>query len=195
MITEQQTRDILYRYPIGMVLDSTDTESLKEVVSNHPRANEKIGSGISHFTVEDAGYGTRCFYIHHTDGTCIDFSFIKCFKKSPKDFPTAARRAIEDQIREFRNTLPDTFTCPINGTPLTPSTAHIDHAPPMTFRQIIKSFIKTYDVDVQNISYDRSGIGVSFNDPLLSFLFTQFHKEKAILRAISKEANLSLPKL
>ena len=195
MITEQQTREILYKYAFGRVLDSSDTEALKEVINNHPRAKEKIGSGISHLTVEDAGRNTRCFYIHHTDGTCIDFSFIKCFKKSPKDFPASARRAVEGQIYEFRDTLPTTFLCPINGMALTPATAHIDHVPPMTFKQIIALFIKEHQIDIKNVSYDRSGIGVRFNDSVLAFLFAEFHRKHAVLRAISKEANLSLPRI
>lgn len=185
----EQVRTVLYSYDIGTFLSDSDRELMMRVIERHPNAKEKIGSGIKNINVEHSGYGTRCFKIHRTDNSVIDFSFIKCFKKSPKDFPASARRAVEYQIREFRDTLPNSFMCPINGTFVTRKTAHIDHAPPMTFKQIVMLFEKP-----DSIEYDHSGIGVYFVDQELAHRFAEFHKKHATLRGISKEANLSLPR-
>jgi hypothetical protein len=55
---------------------------LVALVSRHPRAGEKIGVGIRHFTVEPTLHRTRCFYLTRTDGTETDFSYFKCVRGS-----------------------------------------------------------------------------------------------------------------
>ena len=45
-----------------------------------PRAAEKIGVGVKHFTVEKAKGGTQSFYIIRVDDLRDDFSFGKCLK-------------------------------------------------------------------------------------------------------------------
>jgi len=57
-----------------------NNEVLRALVTMHPRAAEKIGPGIQHFTVEHALHGTRCFYITRVDGTRTDFSYLKCLR-------------------------------------------------------------------------------------------------------------------
>lgn len=53
---------------------------LCDLVSRHPRAAEKIGKGIDHFTIGVGLYGTRCFYLNRVDGSRTDFSFMKCVR-------------------------------------------------------------------------------------------------------------------
>jgi hypothetical protein len=53
---------------------------LRALLSRHPRATEKIGPGIKHFTVEHAQHGTRCFYLTPVDRTKADFSYFKCVR-------------------------------------------------------------------------------------------------------------------
>jgi hypothetical protein len=53
---------------------------LCDLVARHPRAAEKVGTGIHHFTVEPAMGGTRCFYVTRADGTKVDFSTLKCVR-------------------------------------------------------------------------------------------------------------------
>jgi hypothetical protein len=48
----------------------------------HPRAKEKIGKGIDHFTVEYSVRGRRCFCLTRIDGTKTDFSFFACVQGS-----------------------------------------------------------------------------------------------------------------
>lgn len=72
---------ILNKQQLMTPIPGVDSNSfLRSLVQLHPRAAEKIGVGIQHFTVEPAKGGTRCFYITRIDGTRTDFSFMKCVR-------------------------------------------------------------------------------------------------------------------
>lgn len=191
-ITKNQVRDILYSYGIGSILTSEDQRILEQVLQKHHHAAKKIGTGVDYFSVNDGFYGTRCFYVHRTDGTRIDFSFLSCFTKPKNDFAKAARKSVEPFIMNFRYSLPEKFNCPILGIPIMRKNCHVDHIAPLTFKNIIAQFLDIYKP--QNIQYDYSGIGVSFIDKQLEKEFIQFHAIVSNLRGISKKANLSLPK-
>lgn len=193
--SKEDIRTMLYVYEIGTTVSASDTATLSELLLSHPRAEEKIGSGVVGFTVEEGGYGTRCFFVHRTDCTRVDFSYLSCFrKKQPDLFSKAARKSIEPSVALFRDTLPASFECPILHIPIMRRTAHIDHAPPNTFRRIVQLFIEEFGVRIENVRYDRTGIGVIFLDTDLADWFRDFHDEHAVLRGISKKANLSLPR-
>lgn len=183
-------RAILHSYELGARVSQEHFNILYALLQNHPNVKEKIGTGVHYFSVGNGDYGTRCFYIHRNDNTFIDFSFNACFGRKVDDFSKAARRAVEPSIKKFRITLPESFPCPIDGSALTRWSAHIDHAPPNTFRQIVKQFKKPKD-----IQYAHDGIGVSFIDEKLAESFVAFHDSIATLRGISKEANQKLPKI
>lgn len=68
---------ILYSHDLRVPITGDDHEFLMELLKKHPRVTEKTGSGVTHFTVEPAQGGTRCFYITRTDDTRDDFSFLK----------------------------------------------------------------------------------------------------------------------
>ena len=63
---------------------------LLALLDRHPRAAEKIGSGVEKITFGEhkTFVGTQCFFIHRKDGTVEDFSFRKCiqaiFPSQPK---------------------------------------------------------------------------------------------------------------
>jgi hypothetical protein len=71
-------QEVLYRRPLLAVIDGDDHEFLLELLSLHPRASEKIGDGVKHFTVEKAKGGTQCFYITRRDDSREEFSYGKC---------------------------------------------------------------------------------------------------------------------
>lgn len=72
-------RQLLNREPLATVREPFHS-FLCDLVSRHPRAAEKIGAGIDHFTIGIADYGTLCFYLHRVDGTRTDFSYLKCVR-------------------------------------------------------------------------------------------------------------------
>ena len=68
--------------PLKVAIPEPHHSFLRALISQHPRAEEKIGKGIGHFTVEHAAHGTRCFYLTRVDGTRTDFSYLKCIQGS-----------------------------------------------------------------------------------------------------------------
>ena len=69
---------MLYRYDLGDKIAPDDAAILKIVLARHPEATQKIGCGISHFSVRSADFGTRCFWVNRTDGSTERFSFRAC---------------------------------------------------------------------------------------------------------------------
>lgn len=71
-------REILNSAPWGVPLQGDTHEFVRGLLDRHPRAAEKIGSGVVHFSVNSDGNGNRCFYIHRLDGgEPLHFSYQK----------------------------------------------------------------------------------------------------------------------
>lgn len=71
-------KGLLNSQPLMVAIPEPHYSFLCALISLHPRATEKIGKGIDHFTVENALHGTLCFYLTRVDGTRTDFSYFKC---------------------------------------------------------------------------------------------------------------------
>jgi hypothetical protein len=71
-------KELLNSQPLKAAIPEPHRSFLFALVSRHPRAAEKAGAGIGHFTVGHALHGTRCFYLTRIDGTRTDFSYFKC---------------------------------------------------------------------------------------------------------------------
>jgi hypothetical protein len=71
-------QELLNSQPLRVAIPEPHHSLLCALISRHPRATEKIGPGIKHFTVDHALHGTRCFYLTRVDGTRTDFSYFKC---------------------------------------------------------------------------------------------------------------------
>lgn len=72
-------RAMLYKYDLGDRILASDEEILKNLLTMHPEASEKIGVGIGSFSVRTADYGTRCFWVNRIDGSTEKFSFRACY--------------------------------------------------------------------------------------------------------------------
>lgn len=71
-------KDILNRYRPGDRVSHDDSIDLAALLTRHTEANKKIGSGVDHFEVMSAEYGTQCFCIVRKDGSSEDFSYVHC---------------------------------------------------------------------------------------------------------------------
>jgi hypothetical protein len=69
---------MLDKYDLGDRVSVDDTVVLKGALARHPEAAAKMGSGITHFSVRTADFGTRCFWVNRTDGTTVKFSYRSC---------------------------------------------------------------------------------------------------------------------
>lgn len=73
-------RDMLNRYDIGDKVSIADEDVLRAALMLHPKADEKIGCGITHFSVRSADFGSKCFWVNRPDGTTEKFSYATCIK-------------------------------------------------------------------------------------------------------------------
>ncbi|NHK27925.1 DUF3223 domain-containing protein [Parvularcula flava] len=71
-------RTMLNSYELEQRVSEKDQSFLLDAIRNHPESEEKIGSGIDHFFVRRADYGTRCFWIRRVDGSEERFSYKSC---------------------------------------------------------------------------------------------------------------------
>ena len=71
-------RAMLKRYKPGDHVSDSDCKDLASLLERHPKHEEKIGVGISHFEVQIADYGTQCFRAVRTNGTRAQFLFHSC---------------------------------------------------------------------------------------------------------------------
>ena len=60
--------DLLYDQPLKVAIQEPHHSFLIALLSMHPRAEEKIGKGIDHFTVVNSLRGRRCFRLTRIDG-------------------------------------------------------------------------------------------------------------------------------
>jgi Protein of unknown function (DUF3223) len=76
----EHVRGILHKYNPGDRVATSDEALLRALLLRHPDAPEKIGTGISHFSVSKDIFGTQHFNVHRLDGTAVDFSFYACIR-------------------------------------------------------------------------------------------------------------------
>lgn len=206
---------MLGRYADGQVVeDRADHEDLVALLERYDASitdgPSKTGIGISHFTrtrnIENC-YSTSSFWVHRTDGTSTDFSYIAAVNGKPKgpsqEFYDACREAVQaDLLAAKRRHFQDhgdasgRVPCEITGDLIVFEEAHLDHAWP-PFGQIVASFraargwtqaipagIVTLPADAQTKS--------RFVDATVADEFRQFHHQLAMARVVHKSANLSM---
>lgn len=195
-------RNILYSCKINTPLYGTYYNDMIELFGYHPDYVEKTSSfpdtWIPTITVGITEWNNRCFYISDNGMNPIDFSFIACIdgaKSNYHNFTSSCRRAIDDDIVTFKTAFFNTEQkkyCEITGEQINYNTSHVDHIIP--FKTLVDNFIKTYYIDVDKVHYTFS-IGVSFflydvNTKRIMDTWIDYHRENALLRVISANANL-----
>lgn len=193
-----RAREILNRATIGQPIAGDAESFLRDLVTLHPEAEDKIGCGIDRFEVRQNEWKGRTFWLVRLDGTETDFSFLKCLTPptAEQDFAHACRCCVVDQILAFKNAIFDrspSIECPVTGEALTRQTAHIDHAPPNTFRELVARFAAQIpDIRAAVKPTADGDLRTTFADPSVAARFSEFHRANATLRAVSRRANLSV---
>ncbi|TVU39364.1 hypothetical protein EJB05_12777 [Eragrostis curvula] len=89
-------QNLLRKYPLNGLVKEPEKSHLMEALKFHPRADEKIGSGVTEFKVIGLNPNhpsTRCFILQRNDGTTEDFSYNKCV--------LGAANSISPQLRSY----------------------------------------------------------------------------------------------
>jgi hypothetical protein len=107
---------------------------------------------------------------------------------------TAARQEVRGQIDNFRSSITFPAPCAITGELIRKADTHIDHMHPLSFQDLLESWLKQGVSDWESIKVtwrmDRGQKQFVFKDPLVSESWRGYHQENAILRPVSKKQNL-----
>jgi uncharacterized protein DUF3223 len=69
---------MLGRYALWATISGEDADDLRELIKRHKDVSDKVGTGIRSFKIIKDEYKGCCFGIERTDGTTVDFSYIRC---------------------------------------------------------------------------------------------------------------------
>lgn len=192
-------------YHTERIVDKRSEKILVNLVFiNHPEYERKKGCGIDHLEVRNDCYGGKCFWIVRTDGTETDISFTTAirynngisYKYKIDTIIAACRNAILPEIFKFRNEITVPFKCPITGETITDKhLIHIDHYD-MDFKSVFDMWVKGKDIDELYKKTRTSSVDGDmrtwFDDKDLVNDFIGFHDTHTHLRAVSRDANLSV---
>lgn len=196
-------REILNSTRWGVPLEGDAHEFVRSLLDRHPRAAEKIGSGVSYFTVNSDRNGDRCFYIHRLDGgEPQHFSYKKSLlgKDDLRSLVVGAlNRAIDEQIWGFRDSelAKGPRICEYTGAPITKESYHVDHHNP-TFYELYTQWLSISGLAIADIRISEGSdneIGRRMTDQVQKESWQQFHRAYARLRLLSPLGNLSAAKI
>src|SRR5438105_1111764 len=115
-----------------------------------------------------------------------------------KLFKTAARRAVEKEIINFKHNIfyrfQDTngkIKCAISGELIGKENADVDHIPPSTFDRIVKDFITERNLDIGSVIFtsgDIYKVSKAFADESIQRDFASYHNQVCKLRIIERTA-------
>lgn len=116
--------------------------------------------------------------------------------QSLKNMQNAARTAIEEQVRNFRDTnLKAGVVCEITGVSLSRDCSHVDHCSPQTFDALLSAFCEQESLHSDAVEVDsKYGVIPVFADKTLASEWSEYHAEHAKLRLLSPAAHRALKK-
>ena len=208
--SEYRTKSAVAEVCRSIIAAATDYQPLTkehsrfvaELFRRHPEYLEKSFPGIRAFSVatDSRWRTTRHFIVQRIDGTSIDFSWKICIDgKLPErriDVLASMRDAVADQILSFRDAefLGDgLLRCPITSERIRKNDCHIDHVFPRTFLTLANDWLKRSNLSFDQIQLVRSadGYGWALTDFEQTSFWQSFHRINAVLRVVSRRANLS----
>lgn len=197
---ERRARAILHAGPAPRQLDGTDAAFIADLLTLHPKADEKT-RGMRALWVKANMFGEPGFFVERHDGHFVDFSYKKCL--TPASVRTQAyaalRRGIAEQVHAFKvRAFSEGFvalryaTCALTGELLTWEDAHVDHAYPQTFTALVAAWFAERgetEADVP-VGAHPSGQGVVLCDPDYLAAWRAWHAERAVLRVVRDRLNV-----
>lgn len=192
------------------ITDSRHIDVLSAILSIHPNASSKSGSGVSYFYIDhvattpgvQAAADDIGFWVMDTDGNIADFSYVEAISPSDqkKKVTSALRAAIEDLrtgYRDARFSLGVPVLSDVSGSPFTRrSDASVIYRMP-TFSQLAYRFAESeggWDA-VEVVAGERSPfIGDELKDPDVRIRWRDFFKTHAVLELATKSEGASRPR-
>jgi hypothetical protein len=202
MDAEAHIKGILDTSTWGVPLLGEIHEFVLSLLYRHPRSTEKIGTGISHFTVNSDGNGDRCFYVHRPGESPQHFSYVKSLngRDDTRSLVLGAlNRAIDEQVWAFRDAelARGPQYCPYKGVLITKDQYHVDHPNP-TFFELHTAWFAVTGLQYEEIKLSAGSgneIGRNMTDAAQKLSWQDYHQAHAQLRLLSPRANLSDAKI
>ncbi len=197
---------MLARYEDGVTITQSDSGHLAAILANHPEASDKMGCGIARFYKDKVNKWSSCFWLERLDGTKTDFSYRHCIDgKAPTlehEFLNACRQAVRDDLMAAKADMLDKIgiadrmvQCAVTGEIVPFANAHLDHAAPLTFEVIVKTFLAAHNITPtrEDLSSPQDGQWITrFTNRKLEEMFREYHNRMAVLRIVSQQANAQL---
>lgn len=206
-LIEKRCQEIRDETPDGANVPAEGFSFLIQLFRYHDEWHEKSYPGVSSISTQTTEHGSRGFLLNRTDGSQIDISFPHAIKLIPtsrtaaltpqslQDYKAAARTAVQDQVREFRDkALLSTPSCPINNHRLERGNCDVHYPPPDTFESLLFRFTQANGITPLTVDVISSGTVAKFRDVALSAKWAAYHLINAKLQLVSKDGRRSLPK-
>lgn len=211
-VSEEHLDDLidLINYNISLyskeIPDKSDVEvaNIEEEIITSEEATDSSEEEvfIEDIRIAKVQYDSKCFEVVYTDSTTCLMSYILYLSRTKpdpaKDFNRACRNAIQNDMRLVKlryfqlNSKKGHVKCQETGELHKWVDLVVDHRQPNTFSMIVERFKELKQIDVDKIEYDfDEGNKLLFKDKSLMQDFVDYHKEKANLRVVKKEKNLS----
>lgn len=201
---ERHVRSIIEQHDVGSLLGDDESVFLLDLLQRHHRAAQKIGIGIASIRVDlnTEWKPTKMFTLIRRDGSETDFSYRACIypRNKTQDFQEACRQAVIADVLQFKRDYylrqADAFNrvqCVVSRKFIDWNQAHVDHDQPWPFREIVKAYRieRNIDIDAVDLIGDEDGESqYRFRDAAIVADFQEFHRQRARLRVIGREANL-----
>ena len=196
-------QEVITKYPRGGVLNPVDASFFFDVLALHPRSQQKIGSKVKQFEIrKNPIYPNMSVYLVREDRTSTEFSWRKCIEGEAKGElqKEALREAVAYQIIAFRDQQlmsGQALFCPVTRERITFENYHVDHVTPSTFDQLVADWLRSEGIALEDVRITPSldnEYGRKMTAPEQIASWTQFHTSRAVLRMMTKEGNLRLPK-
>ena len=206
---------LLHRYQDGQrIADPADHIDLVALIERFDSVLNAVGEPtkgagqVAHFERRlniGTGWSTSGFWVVRQDDTETDFSYINAVKGKPKgrsqDFYNACRQAVAlDLVLAKKQAFAQygdnqgRVECDLTGKMVTIDDAHLDHTWPY-FSHMVSGFraARGWSRDIPDgiVSAPADGqTTATFVDSAVTEAFRAFHHEQAVLRILSREANL-----
>ena len=184
----------LNSYPLDQVF--WDSE-VYELFTKHPRFREKTkGMKVVGFIKRRNPMNPRSWTLYAIleDGQEVDFSYRKSVLNMFGNYDKrmniyyAFRRAIEDQIMEFKKSrMFGNYVITDDGKLLPPEKTHVHHDPP--FEVLVERFLSEKKLKLEDIPIKESPDGIQYTiaDEALLKEWQEYHRKHAKLILLSKE--------
>ncbi len=197
--------EMLRRYEPGDRVREEESPDLFALLERHTEYVQKVGGGVSHFSVMKTEHGTRCFRIERIDGSGTDFSFYHCIKqRAPtrkQEVSQALRRAVRFDIYDARDNfltehanVDGRVQCAETAEWITKDELHLDHRAPLTFDLIVTRFLAenglTFD-EIPITTGTNEQVSTEITDEAVRERFRAYHAAVAELDPVKNTINLS----